>query len=354
MIQNIDNSNNSDNSDNSNNVTEKHGLCLNRIDIYNDINLRLDNLYSKYENYYIDFIKNNMKHDYIDEKNQLYLYQILVLLLETETVLEKLSTHSTLVSEGGNRWIKIIGSNIERVNNSIDENYYDKFCILDIVDKFIEQVQKSDYVPTNHKKEIIVIFQSMPNENVYNEMKKRDIIVQTLDNLPLNKMDIKLNDIVNLDVTVLITLCSEICNLKNSNIIIPDYIKKHIEARKWNDIDHIIKYKESLENEIKKYKKIIVCQTAWNTFSKLVELIGRENEKKRMLELQKIITIVEDEESERIKKIQKFNDQYQKVFGTGEFYNCMTFTGNSNYENIGIHIDYKFYPSVQLTEKDML
>ena len=38
MIQNIDNSNNSDNSDNSNNVTEKHGLCLNRIDIYNDIN----------------------------------------------------------------------------------------------------------------------------------------------------------------------------------------------------------------------------------------------------------------------------------------------------------------------------
>ncbi len=124
--------------------------------------------------------------------------------------------------------------------------------------------------------------------------------------------------------------------------------------KEWKNLEEIIKYKELLENEIKKYEKIIVCNTAWNIFAKLIEQFAGENEKKRMIELQKMVTIVEDKESTRIKNISKtskISDQYQKVFGTGEYYNCMTFTGNSNYENTGIHIKHKYYPAIQLTEK---
>jgi hypothetical protein len=213
--------------------------CLDKLDnVYNSIDSRLDKLFSfsKYSGQYINTIKNNMKKDYIVEKNTflikgtqnyLYSYQILVSLLETETILPNLSNNSILVSQCGYRWIKIIGSNIERVNRSIDVNCYEKYCILDIADDFIDQVQKSDCVPLNHNKEAIFIFHSMPSEKICNEMKNRGIIVRTIDDLPLEKINIKLNNIVNLDVTVLITLCSEICNVQILDVNLSNNLKKY-------------------------------------------------------------------------------------------------------------------------------
>lgn len=355
--------------------------------IYNQINNNLDELFEKYRFLNILQTKKKCLASYNDAKrkvekgetnvNFLVYYQIYVKILQTEknfvmmelapkNITKNITVNQSrgntyLVTCNGYRWIKIIGGNKNRIDNSADIDYYGNFSVLESLETFKEESENSSYLPYNHKPEVMVIFHQMPSEILCQEIQKLGIVVKSSDNFPLPHPSIAHNTefstkIANLDVSTLITLCSELSNIKDPNIQISKRIQAKMECCGFSGIVDIIENKNKLMEKINQYEKIIVCQSAWDTFLKLVDYNGGENEKKRIGEIEKFVTIVPDEPNERILNLPNSkNELYKIIFGTGETHGACTFTGNTSFvnntESSEIHVVHQLHRSFQLAEK---
>lgn len=266
-----------------------------------------------------------------------------------------------IVSHNGYRWIKIIGSNKIRINNSYDEDFYGDYSIKKIINRFKEEIDESQYLPFDHKPEKIIVFIERPSDDICKEIENNDIKVKTLDQFPLQVPDLPYQidfktTVANLDVSTLITLCSELANITQYDIELPDRVIRKIGECNFNGIKDIVDNKNELYDEITKYEKIIVCKTAWDTFLDLVRLNGGKKENERVKDIEKIVEIVPDKYSSRFDIIKKSKGNLlNAVFGSGEKYYACTFTGNTaiinNFESKKLKVIHKLHRSFQLAEK---
>jgi hypothetical protein len=343
--------------------------------VFESLNARFDAAYEKIKQNHILKIKRRCKLSYDDAKvnlqkyktaNFLYFYEIYCALLETECNIknslpnaEKIM-ETVLLTQNGYRWIKIIGGNKMRIVNSIDEDFYGNYSVLNVVKKFKDFSEKSSYLPAKKKPELVVVFyEELPNETK-EEIEKIGIIVKSFNDLPLPQLNpCKDMDSIHLDVSTLITLCSELTNL-DENIKNEDIIKRiwdKIKCYDINDVHLITKYKKELLGEILSYgDKIYVCQDAWDTFKLIVNTNGLKNEKSRFLEIEKFVTIVKNNPVERFAQCTSIqSDLYKNIFGTAESMNSIVYTGNTsfinNIESLGFHVNVKIHKSFQLAEK---
>jgi CRISPR/Cas system-associated protein endoribonuclease Cas2 len=301
--------------------------------------------------------------------NYLYFYEIYIKLIETETGIQfmdnkskslcaSLGLSTLFVSQNKYRWIKIIGGNVNRIDKSLDYDFYGNFSILDVIEKFKATVTESIHLPFSETPELIVMFHEKPNNEVCEEITNLGITIKTINDIPLLPLNIKQKEIdtVNLDITTLITLCSEVTNLTDTNIQISDRIKSKLTTAGFNSIEQLIEYKNKLYQDLIKYKNIIVCQSAWNTFVELVTTNGGSNEKARVANIKEIVTIVPDHSIQQYWNLSKSkNNLYKTIFGTGEANNAITYSGNITFidklKSCGIHLIYQEHKSFQLTEK---
>ena len=296
---------------NNDGLIEKETQLLNA---YQKIMTQLDNLYNFYEKRYIDNIKKKYEKEYLSIKsmlnesltvNLMYGFEIFCKILETENgVIPYLCYKKPMIitSQSGYRWFLIIGTNINLVEKSSEEDYFADYNIIDHLQKLKTYVNSISH----NAKEIIVVFHKMPQQKLCEEITNLGIVVKSIDDFPLATQRDKYGTAI-LDITTLIFLTSE---MTNNN-------------------DKYDTEKKSIENELCKYKKIIVCNSIWNKFCDILNMYGNQNEKNRFIELQQKITIVNDiMDASFDYPIEKTKELYQNFFGTGQSYKATYFTAN--------------------------
>lgn len=254
-------------------------------------------------------------------------------------------TNSYIVSQHGYRWIKIISKNADFINNSFNPDYYDNYCIMDDIDKFINDVNKSNYLPFNEKPELFIVFLELPNEEVIEAIKEKNISLISIDNtekcfIASNKITKMLNSIkiINLDVNIIITICSELSNLdKNDKINIPTEIITKCITGNVTSLEEIIENKNFIIENLKKYDRRIICQSAYNKLEEFKKILSEKpNFSKEICRIKTVfnglnIEIVPDQITERIKSINHPNKLANSVFGTGDYYHAITISGFGSY-----------------------
>lgn len=277
------------------------------------------------------------------------------------------------VVTGGYKWIKIISRKPLAVHNIMkgEGNYGDK----DMVTLASEYLLAADQNPIHFEPpDICFVFPRGITQSVYDSLKLTGVhpIGEVLPDPDFDDLSVwkeleiesnlkHINDllldftirctIVNLDVSTLIVLTSNItngeCNYEFKEKILAELAA---EEQKGPALPELQKF---LNN-----KKLVCCQTAYDNFQKILFTVGGPNEKERSLDLFKTVEIVPDnpssyatdlEESKSIKLKSKI------IFGTGEYLQAITCTANSAFvraaTNQGVRFSAYFHPSRALSEQ---
>jgi hypothetical protein len=354
----------------------------------------LDELFEKYKFNDILEIKKavrgnyeNNKHKFLETKNAncfnyLNYFQIYINVLNNDRdfVLFSIKDNNLepninkginnyIVSQNGYRWIKIISRNIEVVNNSIDPDYYGDYCIIDEIEKFVNDVESMQYLPFGEKPELYIIFHVLPNDEVCESMRilqlqsRINIVIKCGDDIsrPFPNYDNIYNnsiDTINIDVNVIITICSELSNL-DKNAIVPFEIIKRCITGDVTTLEEVIENKNFIMEQLKKYKRRIICQSAYD---KLMEFSGgvvkfcpKEVERIKTIVSDLDIDVVPDQITPRIQKMKHPNKLANSVFGTGDYYHAITISAYGSYINHAkqnrMHIVAVLCKSVEFSEK---
>jgi hypothetical protein len=229
----------------------------------------------------------------------------------------------TIVSENGNKWIKINATNKNRLTT--DKEFQDN--IVKETRKLIE-VGSTYIVDNNCSPQIVYHFRSTPPKRLISALNKLSTSLQLsypTSVIPSNlKEEEKKENCVNLDITTLLALVviKDVDDEKLSiPIILNNVIKEAGEAKK----------EKKDEERIKK----ITCQTAFNKFKELIDTIGSDDEKEKFSKLlEKFnIEVVPDQMGRRyslLKPSRVLTKESIVIFSTGEFYNALNLTSNKS------------------------
>jgi hypothetical protein len=317
---------------------------------------KTDDLAYIIKNFQLDHIslKEKISVDFVKTVNYYYYYDIYANIMLTEKNIIHNSkykkNYNIIISNNGYRWIRIFGTNIERIEKSSDPNYYGDFYIIDEIEKFIKLVKDSQYLPFDDEPELVVIFYNLPNNEVKKEIESYGVIIKSFKDIPLDKITNYKKTCVEsciIDTTSLITLCSEICyiqyNLDFS--IIKNFIKNNFQ-----NLEEIIENKDNLSEEIKSYKNAYVCESVWNKFISLVEMHGGTKEKGRLNDIKNIVQIIKDNPTKKFVS-STINKKDANLFGTADYYKACVITGNkSNIDLQKFHINIKYFNTISLME----
>nr|XP_039255796.1 UPF0415 protein C7orf25 homolog [Styela clava] len=143
---------------------------------------------------------------------------------------------------------------------------------------------------------------------------------------------------VNLDITALLCLVSNLCHGKNNfEFAVPVLTKQAIEEQNSPVLSKIEKF---IEN-----KTLYACETAIKSFNDIVQTVGGEKEKLRSSELLKKVIVVDDNPSERTMFLQnsgKINERSKVIFGTGDSLKAVTVTANTGFVRAASQCDVRF------------
>lgn len=133
---------------------------------------------------------------------------------------------------------------------------------------------------------------------------------------------------INLDITAFFALISNLthghCNYQFEKSLILD------EQAAWERKNPVLSGLQKLIEG----KKLICCQTAFDSFNEIVKTVGGPEEIKRAKLLLEKITIVEDKITERIGKLHiggKIKSRSKVIFGSGDYYQALTLTANKSF-----------------------
>jgi len=272
----------------------------------------------------------------------------------------------------GYKWIKIVARKPLAVHSiwNGEGQYGDK----DIVTMAKEYIMASDQNPINYESpDICFVFPRGITQSVHTSLKATGVypIGKVLpdpdfnDLTEWNKLETESNlrnitDLladftirctsVNLDITTLIVLTSNITNGECNYVFREDILTK--QAQEEQNEPALAKLQDYLKG-----KQLICCRTAYKNFQEILSTVGGPLEKQRAEELFKSVTIVEDdpagyamelEESASIKLRSKV------IFGTGETLQAITATANTAFVraavNQGVRFSAYFHGSRALTE----
>jgi len=159
------------------------------------------------------------------------------------------------------------------------------------------------------------------------------------------------NPYVNLDVTALFALVSDLTNGYPSTVFTENVLAMMGEDEQVSPAKAMIeKYLEG--------KDLFICQTAYDKFDEIVQTIGGPEEKKRSAAFLKKVKIMPDNPSERSLKLPtgpKIKDTNRIIFGTGETLKATTLTANVSFiraaRERGVEFSVQLHPSRALTER---
>jgi hypothetical protein len=256
-----------------------------------------------------------------------------------------------IVTQNKKRIYKIISKPISYINETIDYDYDPRYSILDQIDNFYDEAVNMEHFPYKEKiTELCMIFIDTPCGEIIEEAKNKNINCISINDLPLNSLENF--DCINIDINVIIALCSDINFLDPSS----EYIRKLIDNKIFVgfNIDntsnmtneeycsYIKKEHNHLISEIQKYKKTVMCQSAYKETIRILNTCGTETEKNKLEKIIKDFNIELIDESEtqykcelitnnskNFKKI--YNSVEQDVVRIGYVLNAITFTSNHRY-----------------------
>ena len=277
------------------------------------------------------------------------------------------------VVTGGYKWIKIIARKPLAVHKIWcgEGQYGDKDLIMLAKD----YIEASDQNPINYEApSICFVFPRGVTESVNTALKSTGVtsIGKVLPDPDFNalrewqKLEIESNlehienlladftvrcTKINLDITTLIVLTSNITNSGCNYIFQEDILTKQAEEeREQPALPELEKYLEG--------KELICCQTAYENFQLILNTVGGPQEKLRAEKLFKNVQIVPDqpafyamdlEESSSVKMRSKL------IFGTGEALQAITTTANTAFvraaANQGVKFSAYYHASRALTEQ---
>jgi hypothetical protein len=281
-----------------------------------------------------------------------------------------------VIAQNKKRIYKIISKAVDYVNKSMDYDYDSSYCILDCIDIFIEDAKSLEHFPYKEgKTELYMIFMENPCEELIEEIKNKNIIPLTINELN-NIQEVKNSDIINLDMNVIIALCSDINFLEPESELITKILKNKIfigvngviiddYGKITNEIfcKYIKDESEILVEEMKKYKKVIICKSAYDSIKKILEHSGSETEKSKLDDVIKKfnIEIIDEsnlrcdifEDENLIKNEMKiYNKVERDVMKTGYMMDALNLTSNYRYVEFllskNIFIDAKITASLNL------
>jgi hypothetical protein len=243
-----------------------------------------------------------------------------------------------VVCRGGATWIKVKAMKPEAIQNIVQGNStFGTKSITSMGEQMVECALQYNF----HYKtpQCIVWFTKGVTEDVAEELSDMGIVIRGEIQNELNTSEtIIRNNVltekeepdiiittVNLDVTTLIVLVSDVTN---------GYSHYNFQNRVLQAQAEEERSKSSLPAiyEFIKDKKLIICKMALEKFTTIVEIVGGPREKKRTKDLLSKVIIVEDcpsEASGKLKTGPKIKDQHIAIFGTGDFYKATTLTANN-------------------------
>jgi hypothetical protein len=278
-----------------------------------------------------------------------------------------------VISQDKKRIYKIISKPIEQVNNSIDVDYYKNFCILDIIQNYVKDAESMEHFP--YKKgttKLHIFFKEEPCRELIEEIKSNGVMPL---NIKINNINVKddetKNNCVNIDINIIIALCSDMQYLQKDSEI----IKKILEEKTFigYDIrntenftcsefcDYIKNENKKITDEIKKYKKVILCKSAYEDGIRILNLTGSETEKQRLHEIIKEFNmeLIDDDlykneliENNSKKYAKNFYSVEKNVLKIGYIFNAVTLTSNHRFADFllsrNVLIEYKNITSLNL------
>jgi len=198
-------------------------------------------------------------------------------------------------------------------------------------------------------------------ETDFNKKKKKELsqLVQSPTNVitsipgELNLNLIENCQVVNLDITTLISYVSHIANELDSNITVysDTLLQQQDEEERKCPVLPII-------NKMIEGKKLVVTECAWNKFWEILMTVGGEKEKERGTKLLHIVEIIENNPSEKsltLIKGPKIKQQHIDIFGTGDQIKAITLTANGSFVRVandqGVEFNVFVHPARALTEQ---
>lgn len=152
---------------------------------------------------------------------------------------------------------------------------------------------------------------------------EKDLDLQSL-NTSVLSTEIRL---LNLDVSALLAYITNMANGYNNYVYREPLLTQQAEMEKKRPIKPI------LENLFRD-KELMVCQTAYNNFMNIIDVIGGPKEAQRAHELLKKVRIVDDVATGRIMELRlggKIKDRSRLIFATGESMKSITVSANEGF-----------------------
>lgn len=368
-------------------LKESYGIIRNKLDkIKENTEIpEINKIIHKCESIYLDVLNciDNIKKQEIECFNWFEIY-VKIVEFEKYVTLSKTfdnnckikdvnlrNSKEYIISKDKKRIYKIVSKPAEQINNSLDPDYYKNFSILDVISNFVEDANSLQHFP--YKKDVsqlIIVFKENPNESVLDEIKNAGLISFSISTMPINPIIYK-NEIVNIDINIIIALCSDVQYLQKDSDIIKKilndkiyigYDLKNIDNMNYEDLcKYIVSENDKIIEEIKKYNKAIICKSAYEDCVRILNLIGSDSEKQK---LEKIINLYNIEiidnyiyDNNLIEDLsKKYNKLYNKVerevLKIGYIFNAITLTSNHRFAEFlishNVLIEYKNITSLNL------
>jgi len=238
-----------------------------------------------------------------------------------------------IVSHQGHRWTKVKAINGSAAQTVMEgDGQYGQRSILRYATLLCKIA--SSWYSTNqfvHPRVYYTFLYKIPDE-VSRGLSKAGVTVLYLDESSYQTPEPELesekqNERVNLDITTIIAMASDLTNGYLHEDFIENYLRIQVRDEKINPILPVLhRYFEG--------KKLVACKTAVSRATQIIDLIGGPREKQRLKELVQQLEIVEDSCSEKIQALQegrKIGLMQKIVFGTGDSLKMTTVTSNQSF-----------------------
>ncbi|PAV56917.1 hypothetical protein WR25_15760 [Diploscapter pachys] len=278
-----------------------------------------------------------------------------------------------IVSDQGNQWVKIISRSPRGI---VMDWLAGGNCrhIFEQAETYIETAErfKKNYI----RPEIVFDFISgVPDkiaiklESIGIRVAGKRIPIESLAKIPEDFLEDlepveeqKTEDMppVNLDVSSVLVLCS---NLTHPGGL--DHKFKSNTLKIQMDMERKIPARLQLEKLLKD-RKLIMCQTAYNSCQSIVKIVGGPTEQERFAKLMENVEVVEDDTSDRAKRLAarfdatnlNVSERSITIFGSGDEYAAVTATANKRFVRAarqkGVYFHILLHESRGLTEQKEL
>ncbi|KAL7293947.1 hypothetical protein TKK_0012528 [Trichogramma kaykai] len=315
----------------------------------------------------------NVKKEHLQSTNLIHLNAIVERLLsanEPVSVLKPFKNENSrlevdIVCNGGSSWVKVIARNAKALTLiSCGNAEYGQKSVLDQAEAYLKCAK--NYPHMYKPPDIIFYFacgieiplaQKLENSlNIIVEGKKIDVLAEDdvafvlftddalysesdsqsksssnsnlCDLLELNKsIETKSIGILNLDVSTLLAYVTNMTNGHANFLYVEPLLNQQAMWERSSPLKPVL-------DQLFQDKELIVCQTAYDNFTNIINLIGGENEKKRANELINTVKIVNDIPQGRVMELSlggKIKERSRLVFATGENFKSITVSANEGF-----------------------